>query len=117
MLPVRASTTFSGSVAWAGASGKMVFSCDGVSEMAMTTDLPGQESRPLPDGFAEAAPIPPSVLTDDVEERRPLTAHQHPEAARETASAELPVDDPDVPHHISPRDDPAHCNLQPETTN
>jgi len=26
MLPVRASTTFSGSVAWAGASGQMVFS-------------------------------------------------------------------------------------------
>jgi hypothetical protein len=89
----------------------MVFSCDGVSEMAMTTDFPGWGIAALARWFAEEAPIPPSVLTDDVEERRPLAAHQHPEAARETASAELPVDDSDVPHHISPCNDPAHCDL------
>jgi hypothetical protein len=55
------------------------------------------------DGRSRAA-----VLADHVEERRPLTDRQHPEAPHETAGAELSVDEPDVLDNVASCDDSPH---------
>ena len=56
-----------------------------------------------------AGPLPgDSVLADHLEKRRPLPDHQDPQEASETSRTKLPVDDPDVLHHVSSSDDSAH---------